>query len=790
MKIISLNRKYLMSANDGCNTSLCYTDFPCSDFGALIKHCGYDNPLICKNPEEIVADIGNTGYCFEREFALSAEELQYAHLMLCCEKVDTLCKCYINGKTAFESNNAYIPVETEIKPLLNEGTNTIRFELDSAVNYIEQRQKDHPLTKNSNGIDGAAYIRKPACHFGWDWGPCVPYKYIGNVELQCYNNRIENISIRQEIKEGRAIVSVSADHAEECYIISPDGDEIHAHNSEFIIDNPKLWYTRDLSESNTQPLYTVVIRNDEMTVEKKIGLRTVKLNREKDEYGSNFQFVINGKRVFGKGANVIPFAAISENADNSTVDYYLDLCIKSNFNMLRIWGGGDYASEYLLNRCDELGILIWQDFCYACLMYPFYEKEFLDNCLREAEYQVKRITMHPCLALWCGNNELEAMFSYLPKTSELVKAYTKFFYEQLPEHINGLTDTDYIPTSPLGEKPFSKNTADSVGDTHMWNVWHGLKPLNYYERRYTRFLSEFGLESLPSIKAIKEFADDSELDLKSDAFMSHQKCTGGNQKMLFYLKERFDEPQHFEDLPYLTGIVQAECVKSAAEHFRRNKGRCNGAIFWQLNDVWCCPSWSAVDFMGVPKALMFMASNFFSPVAVTMNDGILYAHNDTMNDKQLDIKLTVMNGDKIKLDTHISVNLPADSTAQFASYPLENGDALKASFDGKSYYFDRVKKPESAEFTVNRTENGIIIKSDKYVRNVFVDCEEVPDDNYFSLLPNEEKFIAFRGNINDIKIKCENNIEFKSGRIKKAVSRFFYRLKPMNIANAFYYEYN
>lgn len=792
MKKLSLNGKYIMSANDGHNTSICYAEIPCSDFRALIKNNNIENPLVCKGSEAeaTVNDVGNTDYIFEREFEISAVELSYSHIVLLCEKIDTLCKCYINGSPAFESNNAYIPVETDIKHLLIIGTNKIRFEIYSAVNYIQKKQNVNKLPKNNNGIDGAAYIRKPACHFGWDWGPCVPYKYIGNVELQCFNRRIENISIIQKIADGKAAVSVSADNADECYIVSPDGDEIHSHNFEFTIDNPKLWYTCDLSESSTQPLYTVIIKNEEMTVEKKIGLRTVILNREKDQYGTNFQFVLNGERVFAKGANVIPFAAIPEDADNSTVDYYLDLCIKSNFNMLRIWGGGDYASEYLLNRCDELGIMVWQDFCYACLMYPFYEKDFLENCLREAEYQVKRMTLHPCLALWCGNNELEAMFSYMPKNAEIMKAYVKFFYEQLPERIKDFTDVNYIPTSPLGEKPFCKNTADNAGDTHMWNVWHGLKPLNYYEKRYTRFLSEFGLESLPSMKAIKEFAKDDEFDLKSDAFMSHQKCIGGNQKMLFYLKERFDEPEHFEDLPYLTGIVQAECVKSAAEHFRRNKGRCNGALFWQLNDVWCCPSWSAVDFTGVPKALMYMARQFFAPVAITYNNNILYAHNDTMYKKQLDIKLTVINGDKIKLDTHIGVNLKADSTAGFASYTLENGDVLRASFDGSDYYFDKVKRLEPAKIEVNGTENGIIIKSDKYARNIFIDCDDVLDDNYFSLLPNEEKFVAYNGDIKGISIKCENNIKFKGGKIKKAVGRFFYRLKPMNIANAFYYEYN
>jgi beta-mannosidase len=767
-----------MKANDGVNTSLCYTDFPSSDFGALIKNCNYNNPLICKNADEIVTDISLTDYSFEKDFKIVSEDLEYSNIMLCCEKIDTLCKCYINGKLAFESNNAYIPIEVDIKELLIEGNNNIKFELYSPVSYIEKRQKSHPLPKNSNGIDGAAYIRKSACHFGWDWGPCVPYKYIGNVSIECFNKKIENISIKQNISKNSATIAVSADNADECYIVAPNKDIIKSDNFEFHISNPELWFTSELSERDTQPLYTVVLKNKEMTVEKKIGLRTIKLNTEKDEYGSNFQLILNDKRIFAKGANLIPFAAIPEDADNSTVDYYLDLCVKSNFNIIRVWGGGDYASEYLLEKCDELGILVWQDFCYACLMYPFYEKDFLKNCLNEAEYQVKRMSLHPSLALWCGNNELEAMFSYLPKTSKIIKSYIEFFYKQLPNKIKNLTDVDYIPTSPIGNKPFSQNTADNFGDTHMWNVWHGLKPLNYYEKRYTRFLSEFGLESLPSMTAIKEFANKDEFDLKSDAFMSHQKCIGGNEKMLFYLKEKFDEPKQFEDLPYLTGIVQADCVESAAYHFRQNKGRCNGAIFWQLNDVWCCPSWSAVDFMGVAKALMYKAKKFFAPVAISYKSGVLYAHNDTMYNKELEVELTVMNGNDVKLNKKINININADTMVEIAKYTLCANDVLKATLCGIDYYFDNIKHLEKAN----------IIESDKYARNVFIDSNSNLDDNYFNLLPNEKKFISYTGEVKDI--KCENNIEFKGNKIKKALGRFLYRLKPMNIANAFYYEHN
>lgn len=761
---------------------------PFSDFGELIKANAIENPLVCKNADEVVNRVEKEKMIIEGSFDISDEMLSYGNVHICCNKIDTICSCYINDRLAFRSKNVHIPIDYDIKNLLTPGKNTLRIELSSSVDYIVGKQKDKPLPPNNNGINGAAYLRKASCHFGWDWGPCVPYKYIEPIEIVCYNKRIENTVIKQHFDDNIAVINASADNAQEIFVLTPGGERIDGSNGRFAIENPELWQTHDISERKAQPLYTLVFKNEEMTVEKKIGIRSIKLNQAPDEYGTNFQFVLNGKSIFAKGACVIPFAAIPEDADNGTVDYYLDLCIKSNFNMLRLWGGAEYASDYFLSRCDELGILVWQDFCYACLMYPFYEPDFLNGCIEEAQVNVKRIEHHPSLALWCGNNELEAMFSFLPRNTEIVKAYIDFFYHKLPESIKDLTEIDYIPTSPLGDKPFSKNTADGVGDTHMWNVWHGLKPLNYYEKRYTRFMSEFGLESLPSMEAIKTFADDSQLDLASDAFMSHQKCVGGNEKMMFYLKDRFDDPVHFDDLPYLTGIVQAECVKSAAEHFRRNKGRCNGALFWQLNDVWSCPSWSSVDFLGVPKALMYLATDFFAAVSVSLKNDTLFITNDTVYEKKFNAKAVILNGSNVVLEKEITENLAPNSITTVKIKALDLNEVLSVSFDDKKYCFDNVPTLERAKISA-RLENGqLIIKSDKYAKYVYIDSKDV-NDNYFCLLPNEEKRIDFSGNTLPA-IKCENNIEFSKNKLKTLINQITYRLKPMNIANALYYEHN
>ena len=776
MKIIDLNGDYQLYCCKN-NQLLCTATVPGSDFGALLQSGIITAQQLYDEKEN--AAFSESDMAFECSFCLEA--LDTPHAVLCCEKLDTLCDIYLNGQLIAHTENAHLAYRFEVKPYLKTGENRLRFVMRSPVQYITERQKEKPLPKNANGIDGAAYLRKPACHFGWDWGPCVPYKYIGDVKLKCFTSEIRLLAVYQKHRESCVTVTVEAENAETVQLFSPDGKEMPVKQNTFTIKHPQLWYSRDLNGLDEQPLYTLILKNSEMTVTKKLGLRTVTLNRERDAYGSNFQLTVNGQRVFAKGANLIPFAAIPEQADRATVDKYLALAVRANFNIIRVWGGAGYADEYLLEQCDRLGLLVWQDFAFACLMYPFYEPAFYDSVLQEVRQNVKRMTLHPCLALWCGNNEIEAMFNYLPKTTKLMKAYTAFFYRQLPSAIKDLTAVPYIPSSPLGEAPFEANTADSVGDTHLWNVWHGLQPLDYYGRRYTRFLSEFGLESLPSMQAIRSFAEEDSLDLSSKAFLQRQKCRGGNEKMLFYLQERFDLPDKFEALPYMTGLVQAECVQVAAEHFRRNKGRCNGAIFWQFNDVWSCPSWSAVDFLGLPKALLYKARYFFAPIALSLKEDVLYLHNDTLFDK----RYTLQVGSKT-----VSVDARADSVVPVMKMRLHSGAAVKVTVDGLSYYFDRIKTLKRATFEVKTEGNRVILKTDTYARNIYAESEAIFEDNYFSLLPGEEKVLTADRPVKQVRVWCENNLEQQNGGIKKAARRLAYRLRPENIANFLYYQFN
>ncbi|MCC8072664.1 MAG: hypothetical protein LIO62_00845 [Clostridiales bacterium] len=772
---------------------------PGSDFGNLIKAGVIKNPLISGDEAEGIS-VGENDFTWYKSFNLDEDIFKYENIEINCGCLDTLCTCFINDKKAFESENAFIPICKDIKKYLKIGENKIEIYFRSAVKTARRLQKQQPLPKNNNGLDGIAYLRKPACHFGWDWGPCVPYGGIlDDIYISAFNKKISNIRIKQSTSKERSVVTVTADNAERIYILTPSNERIDKNGENFIIENPKLWYTRELSQKESQPLYTVVLENSEEHIEKRIGLRNLYLDKSKDEYGENFCFVLNGEKIFAKGANLIPFSAVFEDSDNSTVDYYLDLAVKSNFNILRIWGGGSYASDYLLERCDELGILIWQDFCFACLMYPFYDERFTENVICEVRSNVARTEHHPCLALWCGNNEIEAMFSYLPKNSRLVKSYEQFFYNTLKNEMCAISDVDYIPTSPLGSECFKNNSSDFVGDTHMWNVWHGLKKLDYYTKRYTRFMSEFGLESLPSMKAVKTFASEDEYDITSPSFNRHQKCVGGNRKMMFYLTEMFDFPMDFKDLPYLTGIVQSECVKNATVHFRQNKGRCNGSIFWQFNDVWNCPSWSSVDFEGVPKALQYSAKDFFSPVYISCEKekdrAMLYLHNDTAYFQELDFTVSVwnINGSKLS-EKNYKEQLSPNSFKKYNEIKVSKNTVLQIKADGRetTEFFAPPKslnlKKAKIECILN--SNTLTLKSDVVAYGVCISSDSLPSDNYFTLFPNEEKTVSFDSPPEKFEITCANNIEFKNSKIKNKLFRFFYRLEPLNIGNFFYYTFN
>ena len=408
------------------------------------------------------------------------------------------------------------------------------------------------------------------------------------------------------------------------------------------------------------------------------------------------------------------------------------------------------------------------------------------------------------------------MFSYMPENMKIVQWYKKFFYEILKDLVTELDpDTPYIETSPIGESFRKGVTGDDHGDTHMWTVWHGQKPLNYYRTRPTRFCSEFGLESLPSMDAVRQFAEESDYFITSDIFNSHQKCKNGNRKMLYYLLEKYYEPQKFEDLIYMTNLIQKECIQDATEHWRRNRGRCNGSLFWQYNDCWQAPSWSSVDYTGKWKALQYASRHFFEPVCVsveeTNKDYKIYAINDLREEKNVKISITLSTVDGKTLSSNeltktltplssecvFGANIKGNKKEIFLSVKMYENDKL-ISERTKIFVPDRDMKLKANTITksVSYANGEITVKlvSPVFCRSVMVDIPDfrVPfSDNYFDLLPNEEKTVTVKADKEyAVTVKSLADIPVKGSKFKTALFRAKFFVEPENLANWFYYTMN
>lgn len=818
MTTYSLNGQWNMtrvSTGDNYNVNV-----PSDNYTQLLESGAIPDPYYRDN-EKLVEWVGREDWSYERTFNLSENDLNNRKILLVCKALDTLCDVYVNDQLVGKGENAHLKYEFDIKNVAKAGGNTLKITFFAPTTYAEKMQAEKPLPKNFNGTDGIAYIRKPHCHFGWDWGPHIPLSGItDDISVICFDNRLEDVEIKQIHDNGKVTLKtnpiVDGEGEINSKIICPDGAELQIENNEITIENPELWWTKELSGKEKQPLYTITTTLGDTVITKKIGLRTIRLNREKDQYGSNFCFELNGVPIFAKGANWIIPDSLMGRTTNATYDHYIDSALKANFNMLRIWGGAYYAPDYFYEQCDEKGLLIWQDFMFACLMYPFYEDDFRNNVLKEIEYNVNRIKSHPSLCLWGGNNEIETMFSYMPETMKIVQWYKKFFYEILADFVAKLDpDTPHIPTSPIGEAFRKGVTGDAHGDTHMWNVWHGQKPLNYYRTRPTRFCSEFGLESLPSMDAIRQFAEEKDYNITSEIFNAHQKCKSGNRKMLFYLLEKYYEPENFEDMIYMTNLIQKECIADATEHWRRNRGRCNGSLFWQFNDCWQAPSWSSVDFTGKWKALQYSARHFFEPVCVsieeTKNDYKIYAINDLTEAKKVKIIITLstLNGKVISSNELEKTLSPLSSECVFGAKINGNKKVLFLSVkmhENDKLISERTKifvpdrdlklKPNTIQKSTSYENSELKIKliSPIFCRSVMIDIADFStpfSDNYFDLLPNEERIITVKADKEyEVTVKSLADIPVKKSKLKANLYRLKFALEPENIANWFWYSVN
>ena len=574
---------------------------------------------------------------------------------LVCDGLDTLAEVSLNGQLLGKADNMYRQWRWDVTDQLKPGENEVNIIFRGPVAFVREREAQSRSHTVTAAISGAPHLRKAPCQFGWDWGPQLPPIGIWkDIRLESYSTaRMENVHARQKHEDGGPstrsgqAVTVSASIAVEQWqaanlkavlkIVSPDGktQTVEAAltspivNLKSKIENPKLWWPNGFGEQNLYQLQ-VTLENGTTTLDSRsyrIGLRTIELRREPDEWGESFTFVVNGVPVFAKGADWIPADSFPTRISDAHLEYLIKSAADAHMNMLRVWGGGFYEEERFYDLCDRYGVLIWQDFTFACSVYPA-DDAFAENVRIEAIENVRRLRHRASLALWCGNNEMEQGWvdwgwnmPAEPLNQHMKAGYDRMFHHLLPGVVAAEDpDRPYWPSSASSGIPFTQPNGAQRGDMHYWDVWHGRKPFTAYRSQFPRFMSEFGFQALPPYKTIQTYAAPADQNMNSYVMEHHQRSGNGNGLMLSQMTDTFRAAKDFQSLVYLSMILQAEGIRYGVEHWRRNMKRVSGALIWQLNDCWPVASWSSLDYFGRWKALHYAAKRFFAPVLLSVED--------------------------------------------------------------------------------------------------------------------------------------------------------------------------
>ncbi|MHA2007144.1 MAG: glycosyl hydrolase 2 galactose-binding domain-containing protein [Promethearchaeota archaeon] len=705
---ISLNGKWSLKNSD--SSIRINTQVPGTVFEALLENSIIEDPFYGEN-EHKMKWVYESGWIYEKEFNVDSEFLSHESVLLRFHGLDTIAEVVLNDESLGFSNNMFVKYDFEIKAKLKETGNKIIVKFKSPTIQVRKKIEETGVKLNTGfaAIPGIPYLRKAQYSFGWDWGPKLPDIGIWkSVELIGYNDfkitsvfsysNLEynknplhisksNVTSTIEIKSAKIFIDIEITLNTENisglgYIIkaeikTPDEEvfvkEIplskQKETFEFDIDNPFLWWTHDLGTPNLYQVEIAILKERVLEkVNQKLGLREIKLVRERDRWGETYYFLLNGIPLFAKGANWIPIDSFIPRGEKlGLYSMNLKYARRANMNMIRVWGGGIYEDESFYNTCDELGILVWQDFPFACAIYP-YNTDFIENVKQEAIQNIIRLRSHPSLALWCGNNEIESGWKWYTIGSGIVKNkneklkfltnfYLRIFEDILPQLIEKFDPTrSYWPSSPssgyINENLALRSSNNpNAGDSHYWAVWHGNMPFTAYRDFNSRFMSEFGYESFPSLKTIKKFCPIDQYSFNSPIMENHQKNSAGNQKIMDYMDKRFSIPDGFENQIILSQITQAEAIEYGVEHWRQNRTdyHCMGALYWQLNDCWPVASWSSLDYYGRWKALHYFAKRFYQPLFASVKEDPNYVEfwvtNDLKKSSQIEIEWKILNSE-------------------------------------------------------------------------------------------------------------------------------------------------
>lgn len=750
-------------------------------------------------------------YVYQRAFTVTEAQLAHAHVELVCEGLDTLAHVSLNGHEIAFTNNMHITWVWDVKEQLHAGENTLEIRFDSPILYCAKKAEEAPGWESSDATPGFRHLRKAHCMFGWDWGPRLPDAGIWRpIFLRTWDAaRLENALMLQAHHDGVVDVTIRPEIAGEsawsAEITAPDGEviiipETTAAEQVITIEHPQLWWPNGLGK---QPLYRVTVRlatGD--TRVWRIGLRTMTVSREKDEWGEEFCHVVNGMKVFAMGADYIPEDNILARVTPERTRRLLEDCKAANFNAIRVWGGGYYPDDAFYDICDELGLLVWQDLMYACAFYDL-TPDFERSIRVETHQNVARLRHHASLALICGNNEMEMFMAgansalinhrtweFVPTYPHHITDYVKMFEYILPAIVKETAPQTYWwPASPSSGGNFDAPNDENRGDNHYWDVWHGEKPFTEYRKFFFRYASEFGFQSFPCLKSVEQFTLPDDRNIFSRVMERHQRNQAANGKILSYLSQTFRYPNSFDDLLYASQLMQAEAIRYGVEHWRRNRGRCMGAIIWQLNDIWPVASWASIDYYGRWKALHYAAKRFFAPVMISAEEEGELSQNPKINEYhpaplEKSFRLNVCNETLRDVTGEVVWALRTPDGAivrqnqQTLTIPAMNAkwldkvDCADASLTGHYVSFAFVVDdvalsegtcifcaPKHFEFvnprlTVETRGDTLVVTSHAYAKQVWLESEDADlllDDNAFDMNPGTKVVRVLRGSAEKVR---------------------------------------
>lgn len=783
-------------------------------YSALLDAGKMDDPFFGDNEYQAKALMEED---YEYRTVIHFDEKEFAscdEIMLHFDGIDTVADIYLNNCHLGKVKNMHRIWEFPVSDILTAGENVLRVVIYSPLKFMAEAFEKYKNIGNDDTIEGFMHLRKAHYMSGWDWGACLPnggiFRPVSLIGIE--KSRLDNVYIYQVHEEGK--VRLCPEVEDEIYtddelnmtydvaVTAPDGTRtVYADcPAEIEIENPQLWWPNGLGE---QPLYQVevILKDGEQVLDvwsRRIGLRTLTMHREKDEWGESFAHEVNGHTVFAMGADYIPEDNMTQRTSRERTRELLLQCKEANFNCVRVWGGGYYPEDWFYDICDELGLMVWQDFMFACSVYeltPSFEynirQEFIDN--------IKRLRHHASLALWCGNNEMEMFVDercWVTKPTE-VRDYL-FMYERIiPEVLREYDrQTFYWPASPSSGGSFDAPNDPNRGDVHYWEVWHGNKPFSEYRKYFFRYASEFGFQAFPSVKTLETVTDDPrELNPFSYVMEKHQRNYGGNGKIAKYMQAAYRYPENFSDFVYASQLLQGDGIRYGVEHYRRNRGRCMGAIYWQLNDCWPVISWSSIDYFGRWKALHYYAKRFFAPVLVsceeeswmTQEANMNRQHfefeksirfnvsNETLKPRKVLLKWQIRNASAdIKEEHEAEIEVPAlsavwmdkvmlpeiDVFCEYVSYQAyEDGEEIANSTVIFSYpkYF-RYQDPK---LSVRVEGDELVVTAEAYAKSVEVLNENedmVLSDNYFDMNAGERRVKILRGKPEGLKVRSVYDI--------------------------------